>query len=69
MVRINDVETLKRLLANLADDNDLGRHEWLGGSAPFHLAAVLGLGDMVQVLVDKGVDVNSFVVSDADRDE
>ena len=39
-------------------------HEWVwnGNEAPFHRAVIKGKLDFVQVMVDKGVDVNSYAI-------
>ena len=61
-VHFNNLATFKDILSReeVQKNGNLEREGWVYGSAPLHLAAYYGRDEMVQLLVDAGVKINSY---------
>ena len=61
-VQFNELTIFKSILhrREVCVNGNLGREEWTYGTAPLHLAAYYGRVEMVKLLVEAGVKVNSY---------
>ena len=61
-IQFNEFAAFKKILSRdeVKKNGNLGRQEWVYGTAPLHLAAYFGRDEMIKLLIKAGVNISSY---------